>query len=173
MGKIKRKIGEAVEKQAVKKRKVTFDTRGPRVLNYQTEKASFYERLRATTDVYALEAVLRDVAICIGERPYVMQEKAIAFMAKTNKRVEGARIPPCTFFNAARCEYRGTLVHQTRGFAQKGRPMASERAHLCAVCFAQQLVSPHRAVDCPIVKELDAELDYEQDCGWLEDDKDE
>ena len=106
-----------------------------------------------------MEAILRQIASEVEQRPYLMYGEKLAFMVFANQRVEGVRVPPCTFFNVAMCEYKSTMMHHTR--AQRSHLAVAERAHICAVCYAQHLVSPHRATECPIVYELDLLLDQE------------
>ena len=93
----------------------------------------------------------------------------MCFLFNCSRRVERLRAPPCTYFNCGKCEYTSVHAHTTRGQTHSHRPVAMQRAHICAVCFGQGLTSPHRAKACPIIFELDNVLFAEWQLGQHDD----
>ena len=119
----------------------------------------YHSRLSLTRDIFEMERMVKEVAAVIDSRPCVWHDPFVAFLRTHNSRIDKLRCPPCSYFNLGLCEYERVHTHPTRGQAHGvGKPFVGERAHICAVCFAQKMTSPHRVTRCPVVRELDTIL---------------
>ena len=133
--------------------------------NSQQKFRGFRARLAGTRDIFEMERIVHDIAQHITRTsPYqygIWADPFINYLRTCNKRVDNLRCPPCSYFNLDLCEYSKVHVHQTRGQTHatgKERAIVHERAHICAVCFAQGMTSPHRVTSCPLVMAVDHEL---------------
>ena len=124
---------------------------------------SYQNRAAICHDIFSMERLVREIARELGNRPHIFDIECISWLLKANRRVDGLRIPPCTYYNCSTCEYGPVLTHPTRGGNAHARLQVTERAHICAVCFAQGLIAPHRAKDCPLLAELDNAIRCESD----------
>ena len=116
----------------------------------------YHSKLSLTRDIFEMERMVKEVATVIDSRPTIWDDPFVAYLKTHNARIDRLRCPPCSYFNLGLCEYERVHTHPTRGQAHgAGKPFVGERAHICAVCFAQKMTSPHRVTRCPIVRELD------------------
>lgn len=115
---------------------------------------AYADRLGDTSDIFVAEGIMQEIAEAFTSwHDEILYSPKMHLYTMATMKVEEQKTPPCTFFNIGICEYKDTFVHATRGNGKALRVV--RRAHICGVCYGQQLIAPHRARDCPLLRELE------------------